>query len=116
MDKLQYDSFYKFIVSVGIVLIVAPLFCLHYLVSGSYDIIMTQEEANNLSEISSDFLSIKIQYVQNIFKYLPIICIVFIIISRSSSLLRRCSEAGACACGAASSAGADAGVRPSAKS
>ena len=27
MDKLQYDSFYKFIVSVGIVLIVAPLFC-----------------------------------------------------------------------------------------
>ena len=80
MDKLQYDSFYKFIVSVGIVLIVAPLFCLHYLVSGSYDIIMTQEEANNLSEISSDFLSIKIQYVQNIFKYLPIICIVFIII------------------------------------
>lgn len=26
MDKLQYDSFYKFIVSVGIVLIVAPLF------------------------------------------------------------------------------------------
>ena len=46
----------------------------------SYDIIMTQEEANNLSEISSDFLSIKIQYVQNIFKYLPIICIVFIII------------------------------------
>lgn len=80
MDKLQYDSFYKFIVSVGIVLIVAPLFCLHYLVSGSYDIIMTQEEANNLSEISSDFLSIKIQYVQNIFKYLPIICIVFIIV------------------------------------
>lgn len=50
MDKLQYDSFYKFIVSVGIVLIVAPLFCLHYLVSGSYDIIMTQEEANNLSD------------------------------------------------------------------
>ena len=36
MDKLQYDSFYKFIVSVGIVLIVAPLFCLHYLVSGEY--------------------------------------------------------------------------------
>ena len=78
MDKLQYDSFYKFIVSVGVVLIVAPLFCLHYLVSGSYDIIMTQEEANNLSEISSDLLNIKIQYLQNIFKYLPIVCIVFI--------------------------------------
>ena len=80
MDKLQYDSFYKFIVSVGIVLIVAPLFCLHYLVSGSYDIIMTQEEANNLSEISSDFLSIKIKYVQKIFKYLPTTCILIIII------------------------------------
>ena len=80
MDNLQYDSFYKFIVSVGVVLIVAPLFCLHYLISGSYDIIMTQEEANNLSEISSDFLSIKIQYIQNIFKYLPGICIMFIFI------------------------------------
>lgn len=81
MDKLQYDSFYKFIVSVGIVLIVAPLFCLHYLVSGSYDIIMTQEEANNLSEISSDFLSIKIQYVQNIFKYLPsfVLCLLLLV-------------------------------------
>ena len=80
MDKLQYDSFYKFIVSVGVILIVAPLFCLHYLISGSYDIIMTQEEANNLSEISSDFLNIKMRYVQNIFKYLPIICIVFIVV------------------------------------
>lgn len=80
MDKLQYDSFYKLIVSVGIVLIVAPIFCLHFLVSGSYDIIMTQEEANSLSKISSDFLSIKIKYVQNIFKYLPTFCILFIII------------------------------------
>ena len=69
MDKLQYDSFYKFIVSVGIVLIVAPLFCLHYLVSGSYDIIITQEEANSLSEVSADFLNIKMQYIQNIFHY-----------------------------------------------
>lgn len=78
MDKLQYDSFYKFIVSVGVILIVAPLFCLHYLVSGSYDIIMTEEEANNLSQISSEFLNIKIQYVQSIFKYLPIVCLIFI--------------------------------------
>lgn len=80
MDNLQYDSFYKFIVSVGIILIVAPLFFLHYLVSGSYDIIMTQDEANNLSDFSSDFLSIKVQYVHNIFKYLPCICIVFIVL------------------------------------
>ena len=80
MDKLQYDIFYKFIVSAGIILIVAPLFCLHYLVSGSYDIILTQEEADNLSAISSSLLNTKMSYMQNIFKYLPIICIVFIII------------------------------------
>lgn len=80
MDNLQYDSFYKFIVSVGIVLIVAPLFCLHYLVSGSYDILISQEEANNLSQLSSDFLNIKIQYIQTIFKYLPIVCFIFIVI------------------------------------
>ena len=75
MDNLQYDSFYKFIISVGIVLIVAPLFYLHYLVSGSYDIMISQEEANNLSQISSDFLSIKIQYIHAIFEYLPIVCL-----------------------------------------
>ena len=68
----------EFIISVGIVLIVAPLFYLHYLVSGSYDIIISQEEANNLSQISSNFLSIKIQYIHAIFKYLPIVCLVFI--------------------------------------
>ena len=78
MDNLQYDSFYKFIISVGIVLIVAPLFYLHYLVSGSYDIMISQEEANNLSQISSDFLSIKIQYIHAIFEYLPIVCLVSI--------------------------------------
>lgn len=27
MERLQYDSFYKFIVSVGVLLIVAPVFC-----------------------------------------------------------------------------------------
>ena len=80
MDKLQYDSFYKFIVSVGIVLTIAPLFCLHYLISGSYDIIITQEEADNLSNISSDLLNTKMKYMQNIFKYLPITCIIIIII------------------------------------
>ena len=80
MDKLQYDSFYKFIVSVGIILIVAPLFCLHYLISGSYDIIITQEDANNLLPISSDLLNTKMQYIQNILKYLPITCIIIMIV------------------------------------
>ena len=80
MDNLQYDTFYKFIVSVGIVLIIAPLVCLHYLASGSYDIIMTQEEANILSEFSSNLLNTKVKYVHIFYKYLPFICIVFIAI------------------------------------
>ena len=31
MDKLQYDSFYKFMVSAGVVLVAAPLVGLYYL-------------------------------------------------------------------------------------
>lgn len=35
-------------------------------------------EVKCLSEVFADFLNIKMQYIQNIFKYLPIVYIIFI--------------------------------------
>ena len=49
MGKLQYDSFYKFIVSVGFLLIVAPVFLLHFWMSGIYDSAITQQDLEALA-------------------------------------------------------------------
>lgn len=80
MDNIQYDSFYKFIVSIGIILVIAPLFCLHLLISGTYDIIISKLEMDSLSQLSINLLNMKSSYVNALFQYLPFICIIFIII------------------------------------
>ncbi len=44
MDKLQYDSFYKFLVSIGAILIATPVIGIYQLFTGSYDIIISEQE------------------------------------------------------------------------
>lgn len=51
MDKLQYDSFYKFLVSLGIVLITLPGLAFLYLLNTDYELI-SQVDYDNLSHIS----------------------------------------------------------------
>ena len=40
MNNLQFDSFQKFLVSIGTILIIAPLFAFQYLLSGAYEVII----------------------------------------------------------------------------
>lgn len=80
MDKIQFDSFYKFLVSIGTILIVAPIFFLHYLISGAYDIILTQEDFQSLSDISMELLNQKTSCLFFIYKFLPIFCILLIVV------------------------------------
>lgn len=80
MEKLQYDSFYKFLVSIGLILFVAPLFCLYYIVSGSYDILLSKNELNDLSSMSLDLINIKINSIKVIYHYLPYACALLVII------------------------------------
>lgn len=80
MDKLQFDSFYKFLVSIGIVLIISPVFLLHYLISGSYDIMITEEELSSLSSISKELIEHKRICLNFVYQFLPIFCIVLILI------------------------------------
>lgn len=80
MDNLQYDSFYKFIVSIGTVLVIVPLFCLHFLISGSYDIIISKSDMDNLSQLSIDLLNMKSSYINTLLQYLPVTCIILMII------------------------------------
>ena len=80
MDKLQFDSFYKFLVSIGIVLIITPVFLLHYLISGSYDIIITEEEFSSLSSISKELIEHKRICLNFVYQFIPIFCIILILI------------------------------------
>ena len=76
MDKLQYDSFYKFIVSVGVLLIVAPMFLLHFWISGSYDSTISQQEFDSLTIKAAEQLIRKMEYVEIVFSVLPIVFLI----------------------------------------
>lgn len=75
MEKLQYDSFYKFIVSVGFLLIVAPVFLLHFWMSGIYDLAITQQDLEALAPSATELLSMKMDCVNMVLSKLPIIFI-----------------------------------------
>lgn len=75
MDKLQYDSFYKFMVSVGVVLIAAPLFGLYYLLCNGNQILITKDKFEALSSTSIIFVHQRDQTILCILKVLPwILC------------------------------------------
>jgi len=72
MEKLQYDSFYKFIVSVGVLLMVAPFFLLHFWMSGTYDLEITQQDLEALAPSAAELLSMKLDCVNMVLSKLPI--------------------------------------------
>lgn len=51
MDKLQYDSLYKFLVSLGVVLIALPIAAFVF-IANSATLIISQAEYESLSEYS----------------------------------------------------------------
>lgn len=79
MNKLQYDSFYKFLVSVGIILITAPIIGIYYYFTGTYDIIITQEEFSQLSEFSLQSLNNRMAISKIISIFFPWICFFLIV-------------------------------------
>ncbi|MBQ8627641.1 MAG: hypothetical protein IJ419_15985 [Agathobacter sp.] len=79
MDKLQYDSFYKFLVSLGIVLITLPALAFLYLLNTDYELI-SQVDYDNLSEISIQRLHNNEELLNLTTSILPIISIVFTVI------------------------------------
>lgn len=74
MNKLQYDSFYKFLVSVGIILITAPIIGIYYYFTGTDDILITQEEFAQLSEFSLQSLNNRMAISRIISSIFPWFC------------------------------------------
>ena len=52
MEKLQYDSFYKFLVSLGLVLIITPFIGVYYLLNYSNENLLTVNKYTELSQKS----------------------------------------------------------------
>lgn len=80
MSNLQFDSFQKFLVSIGTILLIAPLFAFQHLLSGAYDVIISSEEYRNLSDVSLNLLSVRIKYLESAFKLGPYVCFLLMIL------------------------------------
>ena len=79
VDKLKYDSFYKFLVSLGIILITLPFAGLIYIANFKVTLI-DEEEYNNLSDYSVSSLEYKQRLYELLDKYFPKMIPVFLIL------------------------------------
>lgn len=79
MDKLQYDSFYKFLVSLGVILIALPGLALIYLTNDDFTLI-SQTDYDALSVYSQQKINNYEQLFNFILKNLPWISIILITI------------------------------------
>lgn len=79
MNKLQYDSFYKFLVSAGIILIVFPIIALGFFFNSEI-LILSQNEFDNLSEHSLRAICQKERILHFIINISPfVVCGLFIL-------------------------------------
>lgn len=79
MDKLQYDSFYKFLVSLGMILLALPALALIYLINDDFTLI-SQTDYDALSVYSQQRIKNYEQLFNFLQKNLPWISIALIIV------------------------------------
>lgn len=77
MEKLQYDSFYKFLVSLGVILITLPILAMVFIATGDV-ILVSQNEYENLSYFSQNAIQQKEAILNFISSWLPLITKIFI--------------------------------------
>ena len=71
MEKLQYDSFYKFLVSLGVILIALPIVALVFVVNGEI-LLLSQVEYDSLSVFSLESIQQREQLYDFIVAWLPL--------------------------------------------
>jgi len=57
MNKIEYDSFYKFLVSLGIILITLPVILFIFLLKEPYDLLVTTEEIQNITSTAQQIIN-----------------------------------------------------------
>lgn len=78
MDKLEYDSLHKFLVSLGVVFIAIPFLALYFIV-GNEVALISQVDFDNLSLYTQSLLEQQRTLLKGIIIVLPIICIALFI-------------------------------------
>ena len=78
MDKLQYDSFYKFLVSAGVVLITGPILGLYYLLCNGNQILLSQTDYSALNSTSQIFVLHRDSTILTLLRFLPWIMLFLI--------------------------------------
>lgn len=76
MEKLQYDSFYKFLVSLGMVLITIPIILVYYLTIKIDAILVSENEFLKLTEKSLEILQKREDIITLFLDWLPFIVIL----------------------------------------
>lgn len=79
MDKLQYDSLYKFLVSLGLILIALPIAALVYLLNGE-PILISQTAFSELSEYSQQLIGYRNSLTAHFVNIFPWLGAIFICI------------------------------------
>lgn len=77
MDKLEYDSLYKFLVSLGIVLIALPIAALVYLLNGD-PILISQTDFDALSGFSQQMIGYRNSLISYFVVIFPWFAVIFI--------------------------------------
>lgn len=78
MDKLQYDSFYKFMASIGVVLMTVPLLAIYYFLNTGNQFLISKTEYFNLTQESLCLLQVRYQTIFKVIYYLPWLCALLI--------------------------------------
>jgi len=76
MVKLQYDSFYKFIVSLGLVLVVFPMVVFYFIFKETGGFLISEMEFRELSAFSLRFLENRDILWQFFISFFPVACVV----------------------------------------
>lgn len=79
MNKLEYDNLYKFLVSLGIVLIVLPFAALFYFYN-SNPILISQTEYDSLSSYTLQLINSRNELLSTFIKVFPWVAVVFILL------------------------------------
>lgn len=79
MDKLQYDSLYKFLVSLGLIMIALPIAVLAYLLNSEL-VLINQEDFETLSQLSKQMLTNREKLLVLLRCIFPWFAVIFIIL------------------------------------
>ncbi len=59
MKNIQYDSFHKFITSIGIIILIIPFAFLYFIYSNNSNILITRESFNDMTNTSREIITLK---------------------------------------------------------